>query len=124
MNDSPVDCQSRARGVPENEQSEFLGLRYTEERSKVEIKTSTLRRSDETKSRFSHQSAVPTAKRRCLCCRFSLFCSRWHSFVMNTRTSVSVHKDTHIFYLVKQPIFDMNTCIVSAFSQENCRFFF
>ena len=26
-----------ARGVPENEQSEFLGLRHTEERSKVEI---------------------------------------------------------------------------------------
>ena len=37
MNDSPVDYQSRARGVPENEQSEFLGLRHTEERSKVEI---------------------------------------------------------------------------------------
>jgi hypothetical protein len=35
---------------------------------------------------YSHQSAVPTAKHRCLCCRFSLFCSRWHSFVMNIRT--------------------------------------
>ena len=50
MNDSPVDCQSRARGVPENEQSEFLGLRYTEERSKAEIKISALRHSDETES--------------------------------------------------------------------------
>ena len=71
MNDSPVDCQSRARGVPENEQSEFLGLRYTEERSKVEIKTSTLRRSDETKSRFSHQKDDTTVS--------SFFCEfkRW-----------------------------------------------
>ena len=38
------------------------------------------------KSCHSDQSAVPTAKRRCLCCQISLFCTRWHSFVMNTRT--------------------------------------
>ena len=39
MNDNATCCQSRARGAPENEQSEFLGLRYTEERSKSEIET-------------------------------------------------------------------------------------
>ena len=58
MNNSPVDCQSRARGVPENEQSEFLGLRYTEERSKAEIKNSALRRSDETESSRPCQTKI------------------------------------------------------------------
>ena len=45
----------------------------TEERSKAEIKTSALRRSDKTKSCYPHQSAVPTAINRCWYCRISLF---------------------------------------------------
>ena len=44
------------------------------------------------KSRPLHQSAVPTAKRRWLCCRSFLYRTRWHSFVINIRIKIGSEK--------------------------------
>ena len=62
--------------------------------------SSTLRRSDETKSRFSHQSAVPTVKRRCLCCRIFLYPTRRDSFVMNIRTKNTAYESMPYFFVI------------------------
>ena len=50
------------------------------------------RRSRKFESCHLDQSAVPTAKRRCLCCRSFLYRTRWHSFVINIRTKIGSEK--------------------------------